>query len=138
MTTPFAVSPRSVTYAATPSAQRRTFSYVNSSAMRARQPSVPKTIRVGDGAAPVRVTSVLRFGAAFKQPLDERPVRRSPAQDGDGFRRGHPTALRRRDDPEVPGRPADDQVVLVDLDGFARLDDRSSAACAECSEKRRP
>ena len=47
MTTPLADSPRSAIVWATPSAQRRTFSKVYSSAMRARQPSVPKTMSVG-------------------------------------------------------------------------------------------
>src|SRR5829696_2429813 len=138
MTTPLAVSPRSATYAATPSAQRRTFSYVNSSAIRARQPSVPNTIRVGDGAAPVRVTSVLRFGAAFEQPLDERPVGRGRAQDGDGLRRGHPTPLWWRDDPQAPGGAPDDQVVIIDLDRLPGLDDRPGAACTEPRQQRRP
>src|SRR6185295_16303503 len=44
MTTPFAWSPLPITKRATPSAQRRTLSKVKSSAIRARQPSVPKTI----------------------------------------------------------------------------------------------
>src|SRR5919198_1188856 len=56
MTTPFACSPLPATKRATPSAQRRTLSKVKSSAMRARQPSVPKTI--GDLTA-VSVTSWL-------------------------------------------------------------------------------
>jgi hypothetical protein len=44
MTTPFDCSPLPMTKRATPSAQRRTLSNVKSSAMRARQPSVPKTM----------------------------------------------------------------------------------------------
>src|SRR4029079_1376025 len=51
MTTPFACSPLPMTKRATPSAQRRTLSKVKSSAIRARQPSVPKTIGDFAGAA---------------------------------------------------------------------------------------
>ena len=54
--TPFACSPRSATYVATPSAMRRTLSNVKSSAMRARQPSVPNTILVGVGVSAWLVT----------------------------------------------------------------------------------
>ena len=44
MTTPRCASPVLFTHSATPFAHTRTASYVYSSAMRARQPSVPKTI----------------------------------------------------------------------------------------------
>ena len=47
------------------------------------------------------------------------------AQDGDRLRGGHPTALGWRDDAEAAADPADDQVVVLDLDRLARLDDRA-------------
>src|SRR6187200_1624325 len=56
MTTPRSVERSRATYVATPSAQRRTFSKVKSSAIRARQPSVPNTIRVGANGDAVSVT----------------------------------------------------------------------------------
>src|SRR4029079_11464994 len=51
MTTPFACSPLPMTKRATPSAQRRVLSMWSSSTIRARQPSVPKTIGDFAGAA---------------------------------------------------------------------------------------
>ena len=50
-----------------------------------------QTMVVGDGAAPVRVTSILRTGAARQQALDERAVGARPAQDRDRLRGSHPT-----------------------------------------------
>ena len=58
---------------------------------------------------------------------------RGPAQDGDRLRRRHATALRRRDDPEAPVDPADDEVVGVDLDRLAGLDDRARRRARRCA-----
>src|SRR6478672_4214443 len=99
--------------------------------MRARQPSVPKTMVVGVGAAPVRVTSILRFGAALEQVLDDRTVGAGPAQDRDGLGRGHPTPLGWCDDPQSVSGTPDDEVVVVDLDGLPGLHDCAGAASAE-------
>src|SRR4051794_27625038 len=102
--------------------------------MRARQPSVPKTMVVGVGAAPVRVTSILRFGAALEQDFDDRPVGAGAAQDRDGLGRGHPTALGRRDDPEPAYGAPHDEVVVVDLDRLPGLHDGATPSCAEPGE----
>ena len=60
--------------------------------------------------------------------LDASGVGRGAAQDRDGLRRRHATALQRRDDAETAAHPADDEVVGVDLDRLAGLDDAPVAA----------
>ena len=50
----------------------------------------------------------------------------------------HATALGWRDDPEPAVDAPDDEVVVVDLDGLAGLDDAPAAARAERREQRRP
>ena len=100
---------------ATPSAQRRTFSNVYSSAMRARQPSVPKTMSVG-GRAPLGRAHLGPSGPA-QRSMSARTrldVRRGAAQHGDGLGRGHATALGRDDDPEPSVQASDDEVAVLD------------------------
>src|SRR5512140_3942218 len=120
MTTPLADSPRSTTYRATPSAQRRTASKVNSSAIRARQPSVPKTMVVGSGARRTSVNSYLRNRAALDQCLDEGQIGPRPAQHGERLRGGDATALGRGDDTEPPTDAPHDQIVGLDGHRLAR------------------
>ena len=75
-------------------AQRRTLSYVKSSATRARQPSVPNTMRVGAGASARSVT---------RGPPLPHTGRGAPARAA--ARRGHPGAGRRAA-PRSSYRPA--------------------------------
>src|SRR5689334_24831755 len=87
MTTPFACSPLPMTKRATPSAQRRTLSKVKSSAMRARQPSVPKTIGDFAGASVTKgllgaSLAGLPCGDPVDQGIDRLAIRRRAGQEG--------------------------------------------------------
>src|SRR6476646_9929181 len=138
MTMPLAAWPVSATWWAPPSAQCRTVSKVYSSAIRARQPSVPKTMVVGAAGPLVVVRSASRFGTAVEHPPDHRDVRRRTAKHGQGLRGGHATPLQRRDDAHPAADPAHDEVVAVDLHGLAALHDGTLAACADGLEQRGP
>src|SRR3954462_13391920 len=123
MTMPLADSPRSATWWATASAQRRTLSNVNSSAIRARQPSVPNTIVVGAGGPLVMVRSASRFGTAVQHPPNSRDVRSRASQQGEGWGGGHATSRQGPHAAAPAADPADHEVIGLDLDGLARLDD---------------
>src|SRR3954453_1042578 len=138
MTMPLADSPRSAMWWATPSAQRRTLSNVNSSAIRARQPSVPNTIVVGAGGPLVMGRAASRFGTAVQHPPNGRDVRSRASQQGEGLGGGHATPLQRLDDAEPAADPADHEVIGLALDGLARLDDATGPRGPDRAKERGP
>src|SRR5215212_4995172 len=146
ITTPFACSPLPVTYRATPSAQRRTFSNVKSSAIRARQPSVPKTIgdfgaSVVAGASvtaivPSASLAVLPFSHARNERLDRLATRCGALEEGHRAL-GEDIAGSARQGQAARGA-LDDEVVRSRLRGLVRCHDAARPGAADGAQELRP
>src|SRR5260221_144703 len=148
MTMPRDCSPVLFTHSATPLAQTRTASYVYSSAMRARQPSVPKTI-LGMWTFLARRHGGVRHGRPpIVEQIGKRAVEmdlRAPAGpatecrgiEGEqrGIARTHPLGIDL--EPHRDAREADEDLKdALDRDGFAAADVVRGGALGRESDRR--